>query len=200
MGLSNHTFTFPGTTTLHYIHLAGTIDNLAIGINSYSNELSPQNFIASGAALPNLQLPVLAVGATVHTNTGPSQGFQLYDATNGANPLKLLRVTSGSLEVLNSAKNTVIQGLSDQGTPSWPTRRGQIGLSGGATTVVVSLAPAEPDTSYFVQLTPVQTSGTPPAGAYTVNNVTKATGTFTISVLAAPGAGNTVVYDWFVYR
>jgi hypothetical protein len=198
--LSGHSFMFPTSTTLNYIHLGGAIDNLSIGVNTYSNDLSPQNFLANQASLSNLRLPALPAGASIHTNTGAAQGLQLYDATHGPNPLKLFRVTAGQLQILNAAGSAMIHGLSDVGTPSWPQRRGQVSVADGATTASVTLTPAEPDALYFVQLTPVATTAGVPLGANTINNVTKGTGGFQVSVSVAPGAGRFVVYDWLVHR
>ena len=165
--LSGHSFMFPTGTTLNYIHLAGVIDNLSIGVNTYSNDLSPQNFLANQASLSNLRLPVLPAGASIHTNSGAAQGLQLYDATHGPNPLKLLRVTAGQLQILNAAGSAMIHGLTDEGTPGWPQRRGQVSVGGTSTTASVTLTPAEPDGLYFVQLTPVATTaGAPSGGQY----------------------------------
>jgi hypothetical protein len=124
--------------------------------------------------------------------------LELYDASNGATPAKFLRVRTGSLEVLDAAEVAVLHRLSNTGTPSWPARRGQVQISESATSATVTLTPAEPDTAYFVQLTVILATGT--AGSCTVTGVTKATGTFTVAVQAAPGTGKTVIYDWFVYR
>ena len=81
-----------------------------------------------------------------------------------------------------------------------PIRQGQITIANAATTATVTLTPAELDTGYFVQVTPVTTSGAPAAGSFTVNGVSKAIGTFQVSVLAAPGAGTSVIYDWLIHR
>ena len=81
-----------------------------------------------------------------------------------------------------------------------PIRQGQITIANAATSATVTLTPAELDTAYFVQVTPVTTSGAPAAGSFTVNGVTKATGTFQVSVLAAPGVGTSVSYDWLIHR
>jgi hypothetical protein len=185
---------------LSYIHLGGTIDNLAIGVNTYANDLSPQNFLVNQATITAAKLPALVAGLSVHTNGAASPGLQLYDATQGVNPLKVLRVTSGQLQILNATGGAVIQSLSDAGTPGWPARRGQVSIADTATTATVTLTPVEPDTAYFVQLTPVATTGGAPVGANTVTGVTKAAGNFQVSVATAPGAGRFVIYDWFVYR
>lgn len=119
--LSGHTFqggqsfVGSGAGTLFYIHLAGAIQNLAIGVNSYSPELSPQNFLADQATMSNLRLPTLVAGTSIHTNTSASPGLQLYDATQGTAPLKLLRVANGQLQVLNAAGIAVVQATDDIG-------------------------------------------------------------------------------------
>lgn len=200
VSLSGHSFSTPTAGTLNYIHLAGVIDNLAIGVNSYSNDLSPQNFLANQATITAARLPALVAGLSVHSNTAAAAGLRIYDATQGVDPLKILRVTGGQLQILNATGGAIIQGLSDAGTPSWPQRRGQVTIADTATTGVVTLAPVEPDATYFVQVTPVAVAGAPTTGASTIRSVTKAAGSFTIEVATAPGAGTSVSYDWFVYR
>ena len=198
--LSGHSFTFPLTTTLNYIHLGGAIDNLSIGVNTYSNDLSPQNFLVNQASLSNLRLPALPAGIAIHSNTAQAPGLQLYDATHGANPLKLLRVSGGQFQILNAAGSAGIHTLSDVGTPGWVNRRGQATVVDGNASVNVGLAGGEPDTGYFVQLTVASTAGAPAAGALTVSGVNKSTAGFEVTVTAAPGVGKSVTYDWLVHR
>lgn len=198
--LSGHSFTFPGTTTLFYIHLSGVINDLAIGINSYSPDLSVTNFVGSEATITAARLPALVAGTSVHTNTAFSPGLQLYDATQGANPLKLFRVNAGVLQVLNSTGAAAIHTLSDVGTPSWPSRRGQGIVTGTDSSVNIGLTPNEPDTNYFVLAMPVASAGGPATGAFTVIGVTKQTTGFELLVSTAPGVGKTVTFDWFVHR
>ena len=198
--LSGHSFTLPGPFTLNYIHLGGVIDNLSIGVNTYSNDLSPQNFLVNQASLSNLRLPALAAGIAIHSNTAQAPGLQLYDATHGATPLKLLRVSGGQFQILNAAGSAGIHTLSDEGTPGWVNRRGQATVVDGNASVNVGLAGGEPDTGYFVQLTVTSTAGGPAPGALTVSGVTKAMAGFEVTVTAAPGVGKSVTYDWFVHR
>lgn len=198
--LSGHSFLLPGTTTLFYIHLSGTLTDMAIGVNSYSPDLSPQNFVGNQASITAMRPPALVAGTSVHTNAPNAPGLQLYDATQGVNPLKLLRVTGGQLQILNAAGSAMIQGLSDAGTPSWPQRRGNVTIANAATTATVTLSPVEPDGIYFVQVTPVTSTGAPAAASFTVAGVAKGAGSFVLTVAGAPGAGTSVSYDWLVYR
>ena len=47
VALNGHSFMLPTSTTLNYIHLGGAIDNLAIGMNTYSNDLIPEFLVNS---------------------------------------------------------------------------------------------------------------------------------------------------------
>ena len=172
VSVQGHTFTFPGTGTLHYLHLSGTLTDLAIGINAYDPTLATADMLSNQATLSGERRPTMLAGLSVH----------------------------GPLEVRRADGSAVLQALSPTGTPSWPQRRGQVTIADTALSATVTLTPAEPDGLYFVQLTPVVTTGGAPTGAGTVTGVTKATGSFQVSVAAAPGAGRVVIYDWLVHR
>jgi hypothetical protein len=181
--------------------LAGTLNQLGIGANVYAPGLVGVDIVSTADAAFVGTAPVAMVtGLGVYTNKPSTGALFLYDAMGGPTPLKALRVSNGNLEVLSADVTTVLQTLSDQGTPSWPKRRGQVQIVDTATTATVTLAPVEPDTAYFVQVTPVSTFGAPAAGAFTIRGVTKSAGSFVLSVSAAPGTGNVVAYDWLVYR
>ena len=173
VGVSNHTFTFPGTSTLHYLHLSGTLADVVIGVNAYAPELPSSQMLSNQATLlAGARRATMVAGLTVQ----------------------------GPLQVQSANATLVLQEISDVGTPSWPQRRGQVAIADAATTATVTLTPVEPDALYFVQLTPVATTAGAPLGANTVNNVTKTAGSFQVSVTSAPGAGRFVVYDWLVHR
>jgi hypothetical protein len=172
VSVQGHTFTYPGTATLHYLHLSGTLTDLAIGVNAYAPDLATAQILSNQATLIGERRPTLVAGLTVH----------------------------GPMEVRRADGSVVLQGLSSTGTPSWPQRRGQVAIVDTATAATVTLTPAEPDALYFVQLTPVATTGGAPLGASTVTGVTKGAGSFQVVVSAAPGAGRQVIYDWLVHR
>jgi hypothetical protein len=198
--VSGHSFTLPGTTTLHYIHLAGVINDLVIGTNAYDPGLSVANFVSNEASMPGARAPTMVAGLAVGSNTAASAGLALYDASNGANPLKLLRVSLGYLQILNAAGSAAIHNLSDAGTPAWPARKGQAIVTDTNTFVHVALTPVEPDAAYNVQVTPVSSAGVPPLAAYTIVGVNKDVAGFDIVLGSQPGAGRSVTFDWFVHR
>ena len=171
--LSGHSFQLPGTNTLHYLHLAGTLTDVVIGVNSYAPDLPPSQRLSNQATLlAGARRATMVAGLTVQ----------------------------GPLQVQSANAALVLQEISDVGTPSWPQRRGQVAIADTATTATVTLTPADPDALYFVQLTPVATTGGAPVGANTITGVTKTAGSFTVAVATAPGAGRFVVYDWLVHR
>lgn len=77
---------------------------------------------------------------------------------------------------------------------------GQITVSGAATTGVHTFADAQPDADYKVQVQPVSIGGAPTVNATLVTAVTKTVDDLTITVNAAPGVGNSVTFDFLVYR
>jgi hypothetical protein len=200
VAVNGHSFQYVSPYTLHFLHLSGALDTISIGQNSYDVGLAADQIMGIAGLTSTVRPPIQPAGLFINSNRLEAPGLILYDTTNATNPFKVLRVNGGQLQILDSASAAVLQGLSDQGTPSWPQRRGQVQIADTATTATITLAPVEPDAAYFVQVTPVSIFGTPASGAFTIRTVAKAAGTFTITVLAAPGTGNVVAYDWLVYR
>lgn len=58
----------------------------------------------------------------------------------------------------------------------------------------------QPDTDYRVIVQPVSNSGSPANNAFILKEKTYATDKFTAIMLAAPGAGNTITYEWQLIR
>lgn len=200
--VSGHAFDYHAAFPLHYIYLRGSPVGVSIGHNTYnSTGLALSQFVgvAPGTTITGL-LPSMAAGLAVHTNRVGSPALTLYDATNGPTPTKSFRVNAGSLQIRNAAETVTLATLSDAGTPGWPQRRGQVTITGATTTASVALSPAEPDNTFSVQLTAVSQTGGPAAGAFTPQGVSKATGGFVVTLLAAPGPGTSVTYDWLVHR
>ena len=201
VAVSGHTFQHTGQPgTLHYVYMAGALTHSEIGHNAYDPTLVRAQWVnASGVAGSFNQLPTFAAGLEIHTGAPQAFGLSLYDALHGPTPFKYLRVAGGQLQVLNTSVN-VVHSLSDEGTPGWPTRRGQLVISETTNTGTVTLAPGEPDSTYFVQLTAQGLTPGGNLGSLTVLGITKAASNFTVTLTAAPGAGKNVAFDWFVYR
>jgi len=73
-------------------------------------------------------------------------------------------------------------------------------VSEANTSIAVTFAAAEPDTSYFLAVTPISKSGAPAAGSNRVDHIDKTTGGFTLHVETAPGVGTSVTFDWTLTR
>lgn len=173
VSVNGHSFGFPGATTLHYLHLEGTLTDVAIGLNTYGPGLAASQVLSTvDATLTGTKPPTLAAGLAVQ----------------------------GPWQVLRADASAVLHSLSEAGTPAWPQRRGQAIVVDTNLSANVALIPAEPDANYFVQLTLVIAGGGPAAEAFTVTGVNKTPVGFEVLVLGAPGAGKSVVYDWLVYR
>lgn len=82
------------------------------------------------------------------------------------------------------------------------TNLSAVTVSGAATTGTFTFAAAneEPDTSYYVVITPITVTGAAAAGASRVRSVSKTVTAVTFTVEAAPGAGTSVAFDVAVFR
>ncbi|MDD3927245.1 MAG: hypothetical protein PHT33_11375, partial [bacterium] len=100
---------------------------------------------------------------------------------------------------VNAQNLTGVSGLSGSGTVA-KNLRGSVTVSGTSTSATVTFGTAEADASYFLTLTPVAESGTPVADSRRIRSITKNTTGFTVNLVAAPGAGNSVTYDWHLIR
>jgi len=103
-----------------------------------------------------------------------------------------------------SAQNTANQayGLASQALSRAAIAAGAIGeitISGLSTTGSVNFSQPQPNTNYIVLVSPVVAkTGTPAVGAFQVPEVAKTTSGFTLTLAAAPGAGNSVTYQYRV--
>lgn len=73
-------------------------------------------------------------------------------------------------------------------------------VSEGNTSIVVTFAEEEPDAEYYLDATPITKSAAPAAGSNRVDHIDKTTAGFTLHVEAAPGAGESVTFDWILMR
>ena len=77
---------------------------------------------------------------------------------------------------------------------------GSVTVSNTNTTGTVTFKYAEPDANYKVICTPSSVSGTPAASSTIITRITKTTTNFVVTVAAAPGAGNSVTFDYIIGR
>jgi hypothetical protein len=66
--------------------------------------------------------------------------------------------------------------------------------------VLLTWATPQPDTNYKVIIQPVSITGTPAANAYIVATKTYNTADFSATMLAAPGVGNSITYEYQLIR
>lgn len=64
----------------------------------------------------------------------------------------------------------------------------------------VAFTTAQPDTNYVILLQARTVSGAPATGAYTISSKTYTTTGFSFNLLAAPGAGTSITFDWQLVR
>lgn len=117
----------------------------------------------------------------------------------GADPTVPIAVDA-NLVLTDPYNMTGLQGLSGVFGTQANNLRGQVTVSGAATTGTATFATAETNATYFVELTPTASTGTPAAGSNRVLSVAKNAANFVVTVEAAPGVGNTVTFDWKLTR
>ena len=76
--------------------------------------------------------------------------------------------------------------------------RGAFTVSASATTGTATFTTSEPDTNYYLSITPTTNSGSYVAGSTTIEKTAKATNGFTITVQAAPSSNQG--FDWILVR
>ena len=78
--------------------------------------------------------------------------------------------------------------------------KGAFQITAAETGASVSI-PTQPDTNYVIMVQPKGiVAGTPASGAYIITGKTYSTTGFSVTIQAAPGAGNTLNYDWILIR
>ena len=91
-----------------------------------------------------------------------------------------------------------VQGISGSASAA-NNLRGTASATGTTASFSVTFTTAEPTNTYKLAVTPgVVNSGTPAAGANRILNITKLTTGFTVTLEAAPGAGNSQQFDWLL--
>ena len=106
---------------------------------------------------------------------------------------------SGPNLVLSNRGVMKIGGLSGTATEA-KNLRGAVTVSDMNTSALASFGTSEPDGNYYLTLTPTSVSGTPAAGANRIASIDKVTTGFTVHIEAAPGAGNSITFDWHLIR
>lgn len=77
---------------------------------------------------------------------------------------------------------------------------GQVVLEGAAVSVTVELEVNQGGLDYIVLVNPVARAGSPAANSDQVSSITKEANRFTATFKAAPGAGNSIKFDWLTRR
>lgn len=105
--------------------------------------------------------------------------------------------TSTIPEAQDTANNAFALAASNLSTLGFD---GELTVSEADDEATVTFSAAEDNATYKVFAVPQAFSGTPADGAFTIKKIDKTTGGFTVTFLAAPGAGNSVTYDYWMRR
>lgn len=111
---------------------------------------------------------------------------------------------AGSIALFPHQKLYVADAIGLKGVSATTTSannlRGSINISGAADSDAVTFDTPEPDTNYFLTVTPTTVTGSPEAGSNRIRSIGKTRKGFTIKLEAAPGNGNGVTFDWHLIR
>lgn len=77
---------------------------------------------------------------------------------------------------------------------------GQFTISNAAVASTVTFGVAQPNTAYRVEVQAISSTGTPVVGSYTVIQKAYTVNNFTVTIFSAPGAGNSVTFEWQLIR
>jgi hypothetical protein len=146
-----------------------------------------------------------ATGNSISTNViaNAVTGIESADSSNDSNfaQANIFRsVTTAFPRQINSNFFQNVKGIS--GTASnCNNLGGTVTVTGASTSQAVTFTNLEPDSTYNVMLSVRSSSGAPAAGAFTpVAPTSITTSGFTVNLQSAPGVGNSVSYNWFLYR
>lgn len=105
--------------------------------------------------------------------------------------------TANEAKLAAQAAQTTATSANDR-TKNW--RKGSVTVSDTNTVTTVTFATAEPDTNYSVFLQVKSFSGVTSTDPLLVTNKVYTTANFQFTINAAPGAGHSVTYEWFLVR
>jgi len=143
----------------------------------------------------------LAGGSTTidaGANYNQIRNCQITTLTDNSGYTSQLGVTNKLLSASYDGIQT-FGGLSGTATPARNTA-GSATATGAAATAVWTLGHAEDDANYKVSYSVASVTGAPAVGAYTVLSVTKAVGSVTLNLSAAPGGATAITYDVHLMR
>ena len=167
----------------------------------HSCVLSGNNFANGTDTYPDVEVESGPGNGPV-TLIGGKYGFVRTGATSTAIGQVELGVASGSTTPYRLLTNGAVTGTkSISGTSTSANNlRGSVTISDTATSATVTFGTEESDDSYFVTATATAESGTPATGSARHKITSKADVGFDIEVETAPGAGNSVTFDWILVR
>jgi len=103
---------------------------------------------------------------------------------------KAYQVINASVEYVSNIANNIASSII----------AGTVQVSESNSSGVVQFSTAQPDENYVIILQAKTVSGTPATGAYTISSKTYTTAGFSFTLLAAPGAGTAITFDWQLVR
>jgi hypothetical protein len=180
--------TMIGNTVISSVtnYIIGTTTN---SYNVYDNIRTPE-LVTPRIFSPNGVYIGMVSGGT----TGSLRVTPYTAASGGAIALEI-----GNTSTARPTRISTLIGLSGTTTHA-SNLRGDVTVSGAATTATETFSTNETDGTFEVVLTAKSSTGAPAAGSNRILSYTTATTGFTITVEAAPGIGSTVTFSWILIR
>lgn len=107
-------------------------------------------------------------------------------------------------DALDDANTALVNAATAQNTATYARDRallatGSATVTGTATTFTGTFSAALANTNYVVFIQPRAVAGSPATGGFIIKSIAKTTADFTATLLAAPGAGTSVTFDFIVF-
>jgi len=142
----------------------------------------------SVANLPDPASTTLAQAQTTANNAYNLANTANVEATNNTASIAALHISTINSEI--SALQTLWSDLLS----------GTFTMSDATVAEITTFGTPQADTAYRVIVQAVSSTGSPASGAFTVVSKVYTTTDFTVTMLSAPGGGNSVTYEWQLIR
>lgn len=155
---------------------------------------------------PSFNVGVECTSIFKFLNTSPVKGSVIVDQPTESGFLASFRSLGVPISdpvnlvtVMENGRLSGFVGISATDTQS-NNLRGSLTITEANTTGTVTFGTAEPNGTYFLAVTPMTASGGATAGSTRVRSVSKTGANFVVTIEAAPGAGESVSFDWVLIR
>lgn len=182
------------------IRIDGGKDNLVVGNMIDCNSIATAKGILFSSIGAAHSLGNNIVGNTIANATTGIESADVNNDGNFANANVFRSVTTAFPRAIYSNFFQNIRGLSGT-SDNANNLGGTVVVSDANTSAAVTFTNVEPNASYRLMFSVKSVSGTPASGSFIPTAPSSLTTSgFTINLQSAPGAGNSISYNWFLFR